>query len=77
MNGWIVLKTDNIVYAQLSGEKMSEGMETANDWVRNVCPKLISGYKEDDIFNADETATNYYFQHHETLCHIKNKIPVC
>lgn len=57
-DGWFSRwkKRENIVYSKLHGEGASAETEAADNWMKNVWPKLHAEYDAKDIFNADETA---------------------
>ncbi len=45
-----------IQFRAVSGESSAVDPNVAANWIENVLPKLIDGYDERDVFNADETA---------------------
>ncbi|GBN15367.1 Tigger transposable element-derived protein 6 [Araneus ventricosus] len=51
----------------VSGESGDVDCETVNDWIENQLPNLIKGYKQKDIFNADETGLFYNLLPPKTL----------
>lgn len=55
--GWLekFKKRHGIVQKTLCGESAAANIQTRDEWVTNVLPKLLEKYDENDIFNADET----------------------
>lgn len=45
----------HIRFKKLHGESKSADSTGAENWLRDVYPGIIAGYKAEDIFNADET----------------------
>ncbi len=60
-NGWLhsFKKRHDISWRKLSGEAASTDLDAVNNWLSTV-PFICSGYKKEDIFNADETGV--FFQ---------------
>lgn len=48
-------KRHNIVFRKICGESQAIPKHMTDTWIENVFPEVIKGYKEDEIFNADET----------------------
>lgn len=57
----------NIVFAKMSGESKSANKDTAENWLKTVWPKLREGYREREIFNADETGLFFRLTPDKTL----------
>ena len=45
----------NIVFKKEHGEKQDADLASASDWKRDILPGILRSFKEEDIFNADET----------------------
>jgi len=43
------------VFSKISGESNSVNTEITQIWIEKVWPKLREGYKDDQIYNSDET----------------------
>ena len=50
----IVLKTHNIVFGTMSGERADVDNTVVDDWVKKL-PEICTGYSPEDIFNMDKT----------------------
>ena len=55
-DGWLSLMkaSNNIVAKMLSGESRAANLKVVNDWVTEL-PRVLEGFKEEDIYNTDET----------------------
>lgn len=55
-NGWLHkwLKRNNIKAACLSGDRAEVPQDACDDWIMHI-PSLCEGYKQEDIYNADES----------------------
>ena len=60
-DGWLSRwKTHhNVVYKKEQGEKQDADLGAACDWKKDILPEIVESFREDDIFNADETALYY------------------
>lgn len=56
-----------ISFGKISGEAKSVNLQETEKWLTNVWPKLREGYKDEDIFNADETGIFYKLLPDKTL----------
>ncbi|GBO12743.1 Tigger transposable element-derived protein 6 [Araneus ventricosus] len=68
-SGWLhkfKLRHD-ITGKTVSGESGDVDCETVDDWIENQMPDLIKGYKQKEIFNADETGLFYNLLPSKTL----------
>ena len=60
-------KRHNIVFGKISGEAGCVKHAEIDDWMNNVRSKIKNYYKEDDIFNIDETGVFYNLFPDKTL----------
>jgi hypothetical protein len=60
-NGWLDrFKTrHSIKSGMISGESKSVDITTVETWLNNQWPLICAGYRDEDIFNADETGLFY------------------
>lgn len=60
-NGWLARwkGRNNVVFKKLHGEKKDADVPAADNFRQNVLPDILKKYKEDDIYNADETGIYY------------------
>lgn len=67
--GWIdrFKKRHDIKSGFISGESKSVDITTVIDWYQEVWPNIREGYKDEDIFNADETGLFYKCTPQNTL----------
>ena len=45
----------NIVFKKEHGEKQDAELTSASDWKQDILPDILRSFKEEDVFNADET----------------------
>ncbi|GLV33262.1 hypothetical protein CBL_08430 [Carabus blaptoides fortunei] len=67
--GWIQLfrKRHNTVFGILSGEAADVSEEISNEWLNTVWPNLRKVYKDEEIFNADETGLFFRMMPDKTM----------
>ena len=65
-------KRHGITFRTVSGEAGSVDDVSLDDWLENKWPQLSAGYKEEDIFNCDETGLFYKLLPNKSL-HFKNE----
>ncbi|GAU90782.1 hypothetical protein RvY_03153-1 [Ramazzottius varieornatus] len=60
-NGWVhkFMKRYDLGSVVLHGEEASASQDVADSWISNDIPTIIQSYKNEDIFNCDETGTQY------------------
>lgn len=60
-NGWLdrFKNRNNIVYAKINVESLSANTNAASEWLISVWPELKQSYRNEDIYNADETGVFY------------------
>lgn len=60
-DGWIhrFKQRHNITIGKISGEAGAVSENVTESWLTQEWPKLCDGYKQEDIFNADETGLFY------------------
>ena len=59
--GWLARwkKQNGIKFKMAHGEKSSADFDAAEKWLTERMPEILENYKEDDIYNADETGLFY------------------
>lgn len=57
----------NIVFGKISGESGSVQPEVTQNWLETVWPEIRKGFKDDEIFNADETGLFFKITPDRTL----------
>ncbi|GAU94633.1 hypothetical protein RvY_06367 [Ramazzottius varieornatus] len=60
-NGWVhkSMKRYDLGSVVLHSEEASASQDVADSWISNDIPTIIQSYKNEDIFNCDETGTQY------------------
>ena len=73
-NGWIdhFKQRHDLKFKSLSGKKGEVNLEMTSNWIKDVLPKLIQGFKPRDIYNADETGLFYQLLPSKTLANKKD-----
>ena len=68
-NGWIdrFKQRHDLKFKTIIGERGDVNMETTSNWLRDVYPALVEGYKPEDTYNADETGLFYQLLPNKTL----------
>jgi hypothetical protein len=57
----------NIVGGTVSGESASVSERTTEEWLKNVFPEIRKNYRDEQIFNADETGLFFKMTPNKTL----------
>lgn len=52
-----------ISFGKVSGESGTVDIKLCDDWLRTKWPAIREGYKDDDIFNADEAGLFFKLMH--------------
>lgn len=60
-------KRHNITSGKIVGEAAAVNINIVNDWLQNSWPLIKENFKDDDIFNADETGLFYKLTPDKTL----------
>lgn len=68
-NGWIdrFKARHSITFAKICGEAKSVDQNVTNDWLNETWPVLRQSYRDEDIFNGDETGLFYKLTPEKTL----------
>ena len=57
----------NIISGKIAGESLSVQQSDVIDWLEKVWPTLRAQFRDDEIFNADETRLFYKLTPYKTL----------